>query len=57
MFDKDTYSYLMKIILARLLMVIAKANVYQVLTWHVKNAYLYADYDIKICTWVGPEIE
>ena len=30
---------------------------YQVLTVDIKNAYLYADCDINICTWVGPEFE
>ena len=44
-------------ILVRLLMVIAKANGYQVLTRDIKNAYLYVDYDINIGTWVGAEFK
>ena len=55
--DMDTYSLVMKTILVQLIMVIAKANNYQVLTRDVKNPYLYADCDINICTWVGPEFE
>ena len=53
--NMDTYSSVMKIILAGLLMVIAKANNYQLLTGDIKNAYLYADSDINVCTQVGPE--
>ena len=53
----DTYSSVMKTILERLLMVIAKANNFQVLTGDIKNAYFYADCDINICLQVGPEFE
>jgi len=38
-------------------MVIVKANSYTVRTGDIKNAYLYADCDIKICTRAGPEFE
>ena len=38
-------------------MVIAKANNYQMLTRDIKNAFLYADCDINICTPLGPEFE
>ena len=47
----------MPTISAQLLMVIAKANNYQVLTGDIKNAYLYADCNINICTQIGPEFE
>ena len=53
--DMDTYSSVMKKILAWLLMVVAKANNYQVLNGDMKIAYLYTDCDVNICTWVGPE--
>ena len=48
--DLDTYASVMKAISQRLLMVIALANDYQVLTGDIKNAYLYADCDIKVYT-------
>ena len=38
--DMDTYSSVVKAILARLLMVIAKANKYQLLMGDIKIAYL-----------------
>ena len=38
-------------------MMIAKANNYQVPTRDIKNAYLYSDCVIDICTWVGPEFK
>jgi len=55
--NMDTYSSVMKAISARLLMVIAKANNYTVRTGDIKNAYLYAECDIKVCTRVRPEFE
>ena len=55
--DKDTYLSVMNTISARLPMVIAKVNWYQVLTGDIKIAYLYANCDINICTWVGPKFE
>ena len=55
--NMDTYSSVMKAISARLLMVIAKANDYTVWTGDIKNTYLYADCDIKVCTRTGPEFE
>ena len=48
---------LIKTTLAWLLMVIAKTNKYQMLIRDIKNAYLYADCDINICIWVGPEFK
>ena len=50
-------SSVMKTILTRLLLVIPKANKYQVLTGNIKNVYLYADCNINICTWIEPEFE
>ena len=55
--NMDTYSSVMKTILAHLLVVIAKANNYQVLTRDIKNVYLYTDYDINICTCLRPELK
>ena len=55
--DLDTYASVMKAISQRLLMVIALANDYQVLTGDIKNAYLYADCVIKVYTRVGPEFK
>ncbi len=53
--NMDTYASVMKAISARLLMVIASNNNYEVMVGDIKNAYLYADCDIKVCTRVGPE--
>jgi hypothetical protein len=55
--NMDTYSLIMNAIYAQLLMVIAKANDYTMRTGNIKNAYLYADWDIKVCTRAGPEFE
>ncbi len=48
--NMDTYAILLKEILARLLMVIASNMV-----GDIKNAYLYADCDILVCTRVDLE--
>ncbi len=53
--NMDTYASVMKAISARLLMVIASNNDYEVMVGDIKNAYLYADCDIQVCTRVGPE--
>ncbi len=51
----DTYASVMNAILARLLMVIASNNNYEVMVGDIKNDYLHADCDIKVCTRVGRE--
>ena len=55
--DYNTYASVMKAVSQRLLMLIAANNKYDVLTGDIKNAYLYANCDIKVYTRVGPEFE
>ena len=55
--DMDCYASVMKNISQRLLMVIASANNFDVLTGDITNAYLYADCDVKVYTRVGKEFE
>ena len=51
----DTYASNMKTISARLLMLIASTNKYQVLSGNIGNAYLWADGNMPIVTKLGPE--
>jgi hypothetical protein len=55
--NMDCYASVTKSISQRLLMIIALANKFGVLTGDIKNAYLYADCDVKVYTRVGEEFK
>jgi hypothetical protein len=55
--DIDCYASVMKSISQRLLMFIASANYFDVLTGDITNTYLYADCDVKVHKRAGQDSE